>query len=253
MLREPLPGFRPCLALALLALPACRPATHAKEVLVTGAGAASSEGPMTALFANRTEKFYTGEVQLSDLTDLVVPALSMQRGTPRVEDDPGPWIRRRLALPTHEALEADLVTLPVTPEGVHEYQVEFRGPVTSGPFFADAESRNLTISLGFDAAGEPLFCVGLLQDTVARTPDAFWIYQNLPAAPVGGVFKLGRTAEDSYWRPITLRAELQAPVAPDAEEDWPGQVAAWEYRYGQKAPAAPGQLSDLANLREFLD
>lgn len=254
MRHEALPALRPSLALALLALPACRPATHAADASVEASTAAAAPPSLTLTFADRTEKFFTGEIQLRDLFDLATPLLALERLAPTfAEEDPGPWVHRPLAMPAHEDLEAQLVSLPPAEDGVREWQLQLRGPASSGPFLADAERRNLTISFGFDAAGEPLFCVGLLQDTVARTEEAFWRYQNLEAAPVGGAYKLGRSPEESYWRPITLRAELRQTSGAGDVEDWPGGATLWEYAYGAKAAAAPGRLADLGELRPLLE
>ena len=247
----------------LLMLAACGRAPGLSEVHAASSSAVSVDAgafdPLATSFADVTEKFFTGQIQVADLVRLAEPALLLsQRGEPISRPNRVGWVVQELTFAEHSALSGQLAVLPVTAEGHREFQIDLRGPVTSGVFRDHALYRDLTISFAFDAEGEPLFCLGLLQDRIARTVDAFMSYQGKVAAQSGAVYTIGRedAGFESYWQPILLEAEIEDPstVDPhvaDAAEHQPGLVFTWRGTRGKRGERF-GELGHIASMYELL-
>ena len=229
------------IAAVSLSSTACdRDATLASTTSEEAALQSATTPPLTSQFEEFTDRLYLGHVQLADLVSFAEPLLLLDRVNP-LPDSRGSTVYG-LQLEDREKLTAELVVLAPTEDAAQDYQLKLKGPASSGLLQSHATYRGLTIAFGFDAEGEPYYGMAVVRDRMKENEDTLRAYQGLAAAPVGGVYRLGRDASESYWRPITLRAEFDPERG---EENW-----FWEY--GHRGPVTTGDLSALRRLEHSL-
>lgn len=241
-----------CTALAVAAA-SCGQGSESALAASNEAASAPPYDDLLATFGEVTDQVLTNRASVADLVRLAEPLLVAERGEPALHERRSGWVVQELAL-DYTNLEGRLMVLPLTSNGTREFQIEVRGPSTSGAFQQFAEHRDLTLSFAFDAVGEPLFLLAMLQDRVPRS--SIMSYQGKGPAQSGAVYTVGRTPEDSYWQPMLLEALIQGPqdVDPDVAETaehQPGLIFTWQSTNGPKE-ASFGRLSDMAHVCELL-